>query len=469
MSDARRVGWIGSFLALFGLLVLFLTPPIQSADEDSHFIRAVMVSRLDLSLHREGEVVGQQVPKSLVNYVESHRSLVSDPDMRYSYARWYQESFAAAQTDTSILHRYSGQSLSPLYYMPQVIGVWVGRAVYALTPADVPFSWSSQLYFARLGNLVFYVSCFLWAIKTALRFRHLLAFLAVTPMALSLAASASYDVFVVCTAVCFLAKCVQLWDQPRWGWRDLAVLALLSFFLGHNKVVYAPLLLVLLAAAPSLGWRQIVPISMACGGLALAGAAVSSVLFGLPANPALEQAVDAQAAYVLANLPQMPGLILTSIVDQRQYLFTSTLGSLGWLNANFPAAVLVLWGAIGVFAATADGLGSAPLQRAVLTGVLMLAAAAISAALLFVAMYISWTSVTTGVGVPKIDSVQGRYLLPILPFFLGGGALVLGKLSGGIGSLGVPTLTIQCDEVLRVASTVMASLMVFMLVVRYWV
>lgn len=458
--QAAPLRWLAPLLLFFGIITAFITPPIQVADEDSHFIRAVMVSQLDLNLHTQGDTTGQMVPASLVDYVESHRVLATTVSERYSYDRWYTDSHKIDADQPARLHRYSAQSLSPLYYVPQVIGIWLGEALYAITPSG-HYNWSAKLYFSRLGNLIFYVLVFAWAVRAAPRFGLTLAFLAATPMSLSLAASASYDVAVITGAVGFFVAVVRAaWREggPRSG--DVALIALLAFFLGHNKAVYAPLLLLIPALWPSIGLRSMLALAVSCGLLAIAGGAFSSVLFGLPANPALQHAVAAQADYVRENLGAMPGLVIASITHFQTYLFTSTIGSLGWLNANFPLPLLTAWAGVGLGAVVADASkGRAP-RALSLTGLQALAVM-IALFFLFIALYVTWSSLTSGIGGQIIDSVQGRYVLPLLPVFLGCLVTLL--------SLGPWPRPIDYEPWLKVCAAAMAFLMVFMLSVRYWV
>lgn len=459
-STPRGLRWLAPFLAFSGLLLVFITPPIQVADEDSHFVRAVMVSRLDLALYTEGEVTGQMVPESLVAFVESHRSLATTSSERYTYDRWYQDSHAPAPEEPMQLHRYTGQSLSPLYYLPQVVGIWAGKALYAVIPGT-GYNWPAQLYSARIGNLLFYVFAFAWAIAAAPRFGFVLAFVAVTPMALSLGASASYDVAVILGAVLFFAAIMRATEREGGPLPlDLLLIAGLAFFLGHNKAVYSPLLVLTLALWSAMGLRNWAVFAFVCGALALAGAAFSSLLFGLPANPALQSAVHAQSVYVRENPGLMPGLVVDSLMQARAHLFASSLGSLGWLNANLPFPLLAAWAGVGLAAIAADASkGRAP-KAFVLAG-LQTAAVVIAAFILFIAMYVTWTSLTTGIGAPVIDSVQGRYLLPLFAPTMGTAVALL--------SVAPWRRPVDFDAALKVCAGVVAGLMVFMLTVRYWV
>lgn len=449
-------------LLLAGCVLIFLTPPLQNADEDSHLIRSVMVSEGQLFDRKEGESLGQDVPTSLIAYIESHRDLMREPHARYSYERWYRDSHAVS-TDERQLHGYSGQSLSPLYYLPQAAGVWVGKALYFVAP--VSFNWAAAGYFARLGNLVAYVLVFAWATRAAPRFAASLAFLAATPMAVSLGASASYDVAVILSAVAFFAATMRAADRKDGPTSyDLWLLCALSFLLGHSKGVYTPVMLSLVCLWRPLGLKRFVKFAIFCAVAAVAGAIFSSMLFGLPDQPHLQAAISAQAQYVISHWLETPGLVLQSAIHFRESLFVTMIGSLGWLNTNFALPILVLWMAVGILAVTSDA-GSQPRPPAALiTGISMFFGALLALFLLFLAMYISWTSLTTGVGAPLIDSVQGRYLLPLVPYVMG--AVVL------LGTALLSRPLVERGPALRLQVALTGAILILTLaavLLRYWV
>jgi len=453
---------IPALLLFFGFLLVFITPPIQSADEDSHLIRSVMVSEGNFFSRQEDGRWGQDVPLSLTNYVEAHRGLITDPAARYSVKRWYEDSHMPPDNGEVGLQSYSGQSLSPLYYLPQSAGIWVGKVLYALSPGR--FNWPAALYFGRLGNLIAYITVFWLAMKAAPRFAGILAFVAATPMGLSLAASCSYDVTVILSAVGFFAAVAYAADREGdVSWKHYMLILGLAFAVGHCKAVYSPVLLSLFMLWKPLGHRNFLKLAIAAGVAAIFGMLVSSVLFGLPADPSLQQAIDGQVSYLAGNVLSIPGLILNSIRAQMGNLFISSLGNLGWLNANFPLPFLVCWYGVGLAAIVSDSLG-ASVVRPWLKAAFISGGAVIAAVALFLAMYVTWTSLTTGVGAPVIDSVQGRYLLPLVPYFMAAISLAAGAVLRENQDLSV---WIARKQVVLTAATL--GVVVLMLVLRYWV
>jgi hypothetical protein len=127
----------------------------------------------------------------------------------------------------------------------------------------------------------------------------------------------------------------------------------------------------------------------------------------------LFDATDVRAQ--LAVLGARPGLLLTlpwSYFTTGILLPREMVGVLGWLTIDLPDALYRFWyAAIGLaFVADAARAGSGPSGwRDALLAILMVAVAAWGIALI---EYLTWTNV----GGDHIEGVQGRYLLPLIPF-----------------------------------------------------
>lgn len=459
---ARFRGRMVFALVVYGIVLAFVTPPFQTADEQSHLMRTYMISRGELAVRTEGSITGQDVPTGLLNYIGQHSTMFHDVVRRYSYERWHLEAIPPADENSTTLTTFSTQSSSPIYFIPQTLGVWVGRVLYALSPAQ--FSWSGALYFARLGNLAAYVLVFAWAVSIAPRFATTLMFLAFTPMSLSLAASASYDVSVILSCVAFFAAVMREADQSGpVSRRTQMILILLSFLVGHAKTVYAPVLLALFLLRGRLARRSMLILATGCGAAACFGSVVSSQIFGLPERPELQEAMREQTTYVLGHLATLPGLVWRSLFEYSDRTFESMLGRLGWMNVHIAAPIIVAWFGVGLACVFGDGLaGRRPTP--LVDAAMLLSGSAIAVFLLFVVMYITWTSLTTGIGGPLVDSVQGRYLLPLFPFLLGGGSFI-------ISAIARPAYRWRiwiADAAFSAASAV-SILTVLTIVFRYWI
>lgn len=448
---------------IFGSLLVFLFPPTQNPDEGSHFTRTIMVSKGSFQAEKRDGVWGQDIPTSLVNYIDSHAYMIFNMDQKYRYRKWYEDSHAKITDDEVTFRTYTTQASSPLYYLPQVAGLTLGKFVYALLPVD--FNWAAALYFSRIGNLLFYAIGFSLGIYFAERYRASLTFIALTPMALSLGASLNYDVMVIVSCVGFFSTVAWLSEKSeRLNKSHVLLLAGLAFLVGHGKAVYTPVLLSLVLLLSALGWRKWLGLALLCGVFACLGILVSAVVFGLPQTENLQEGIRGQTQYVLAHWQDMPGLIWRSAVEYAPNHFITLMGNLGSFDTNFALPALVFWSIAGMLALVAD-VGATEKKPAVIAPVAALAGSyLISLLAIYLAMYITWTSYTTGVGANVIDSVQGRYSLPLLPFVMAALVLVFGVLGRFLRNVAGHALEAQMAMTL-----VIQCLTLFVVVARYWI
>src|SRR4030095_2970885 len=180
------------FLSLiFGFLFLTLTPPFQVPDENVHFFRAYQFS--------EGNLFGGILPKSLTittskfEYLPFHPERKVKPEVIFSLLRLPLESHVKSD--------YFRNNLSPIAYLPQVIGIELGR-IFDLSPLLL-------MYFGRTVNLFVWIFLIFTAIKTTPIFKWLFCLLALSPMALFQAASLSKDSFTIGASFLVIALSLQ--------------------------------------------------------------------------------------------------------------------------------------------------------------------------------------------------------------------------------------------------------------------
>jgi uncharacterized membrane protein len=408
---ARRVFCL---LLAFGALFLFLVPPVQPPDEDSHLIRAVMVAEGQFGVSRDDTGWGQSVPVSLRDYVLANSPMRGHPEIKYPYEHWTTGSYVRSEREPRVHHAYSGMLGSALLYLPQAAGILVGKALYRTIPG-VYFNWPSALYFARLGNLLAFAAGFAVAITLMPQAKSVFSFVMLMPMSVSIAASASYDVTTIISCVVFFSASAALASSssaPRWLW----VLAVLSaFFVGHAKAVYAPL--VLGAAVLMLGrpWRGALALSSASLLAAVLGAAVSIALAAGKDAPSDAEAFSAQAGFLFEHPGAVPALLINTAEQYGTFYFVSVFANFGSLDTNVPLPmVAAIWGLL-LFAIVSDAIrpGCAVLDWP--ARLVLVLACATSVVLIMLALYVRWTSISKGVGATVVDGVQGRYFIPLLP------------------------------------------------------
>lgn len=392
---------------LYGLGLAVVTPPFQVADEPAHFYRAYRVSegRLDLIPRLGRGIAG--LPASLQDVATSLRGDLPFHPERKIAPRKILAAFRVPLLPERRTHVWLANTLQYPFvpYVPQAFGIALGRAVGAPPLA--------LLYLARLSNLVAGTLMIVLAVRRLPAFRWLAVMLALTPMALSLRASASADVTSTGAAFLLVATVAKLaWrrDEPPHG-SDFILLLLSAVVLCTSKVAYLPLaLLIFLIPQNRFPWRRtgfLLPhISTALAGAVFAVATSHAV-----GRLRFDAAVDSgrQIRDALAHPLSFLQIVVTDYVVHAPRYLLQLIGKLGWLDTKLPSAFLAAYIAVLlalVLLDTSPTIEVRPWQRWTVAALLLTTLVLISAS-----QYAVWTAY----GASYIEGLQGRYFIPLAP------------------------------------------------------
>lgn len=238
-------------MLFIGLLLVFIVPPFQMADEDSHFKKAYLVSQFSILPDNVDGVIGSYIPNEILEFEDSHRYMINALDEKYSYSKLYGYfSLNTEYTEKSYVG-YSTAKTNPILYIPQAGAMLSFELLMKVLNLGESQSISPLMYMyaGRVGNLLFYMLCIYTSIKLIPFYKRLLFFLSIMPMSVGLAASLSYDSMVI--GLCFLTFSVIMnicynKDYTGLGRNDVILLSIISIVLIELKQVYFPLLLLLI-------------------------------------------------------------------------------------------------------------------------------------------------------------------------------------------------------------------------------
>jgi uncharacterized membrane protein len=234
-----------------------------------------------------------------------------------------------------------------------------------------------------------------------------------TPMALSLRASASADVTATGAAFLLAAGVAGMaWGERAARRSDLALVLTSSAVLCAAKAVYVPLafLVVLIPAVrfptgrrgPFLLFHSLISLAAAVFGVAC-NRAVGSVRY--------DGAVDAgrQIHQALLHPFGFLQVLVNDYVTHGSWYLAQFVGQLGWLDTKLPMAFLLTY--LGVLLAmllvdASPRIEVRPWQRGLVACLTLAAMALISAS-----QYAAWTPF----GAKYIEGIQGRYFIPLAP------------------------------------------------------
>jgi uncharacterized membrane protein len=408
----NAIPWLFLALALaFGALMVWVTPPFLMADEQTHLMRAdIMTSGPAALSHRVSlgreHVIGrvhQAIPDAAAPF--EHAKFQSSEKVQRS-------DFAAAPPtlDGRWTATYPGQALNPAFYLPSAAAVAWGRH----------FGWRvlDTLYLARTLNLLASVGLGFVALLLARQARLPIYAILLLPMSVALDAAVSQDgpmIGLAAVAAAILSRAIGE-DRPLRGREQLALAACVAA-VGMAKPPYAVFALLLLAAPTQDRRTQRLAAAAALAIPLLWNGWMSAAGWAPPDPPGEHTDAVAQALRLVHAPGQIAPLVAATFGAFGEAYAQEFVGVLGWLDTVLPTAfyTAAYWMlGVALLAPAAYGARAWRGFKALTPVVALVAAAGV-----FLSLYLAWTSL----GVSRIEGVQGRYLIPLalmLPLALEG-------------------------------------------------
>lgn len=413
-----------SLAALFGVLLVFLTPPLQSPDEGAHFFRAYQVSELHISPVRfetDNQVqYGANLPNSLYTANSVFMGDVAfNPLNKFPHSVYKDYIFQPLDPSKRENLVTSGAMYSPTSYAPQALGIAVGRALHA--------SPMLLIWLGRLCNLAFWILVVFFSIRFIPFAKWVIVILALNPMMVFLSASLSTDVMNVSMSILFVSVllmtlskkpvirdkrivlavlggvlCILALTKPvNILFAALLTLMPLSYFKDRKKKILYIILVTFVAVSLWALWNYHVRgaidwvVQSQSGGRHVNAHEQASYILHHP----LAYLYDIVKNFILVS-PSTPGVT-------GNFTFLSYAGNFGWLDTPLPTWIIVAYFVAVAFTILWEQGASSVTLNTWRRGVL-LAIAALLAAANITAMYTN----ASVVGSDLITGVQGRYFIP---------------------------------------------------------
>lgn len=409
-----------------GCFFSFVLAPLSAPDEIAHFMSAYKVSS-----HMLGQPAVDEDGFVLIrvedDFLQNIYGAAGDEERISLGRRLDVDTYAMLKAHgTPVFADAAGKELhasvyrpvdtTPLAYVPQALGISAARLA-GLNGVLLAFM-------GRLCNLAFFTVFVCLAIRLFPGGGALLLGVSLLPMTLHVAASCSYDAFVISLSFFFASYCLRLARiSPAVRKRDIAVLAAVIAALGPCKIVYGLFMgFALLIPREKFGGTKqwlasaAVVLSAFAGAVAVMNNAAFSGLSPETGNLIVWAGEEGYELSVLIHEPvKFLDLFYETICRLTDEWYLSMLGAkLGnldpLLSTPFPA-LMCLTACLVLLGSARDG------ETLYLNGwqkawILFLAAGCLIG--LMAVMLLSLTPVSSQV----IQGVQGRYLLPFLPFVL---------------------------------------------------
>jgi uncharacterized membrane protein len=418
---------------VFGLSLVFITPPLQVPDEDQHIYRSYQLAEFNILQY------DPTVPASLVKLSDTFSKLNFNTFEKTSVGE------ILSQKKVALNPQNRAQPSVPKYifpYFPQALGMFIGK-IFNGSPL-------SLLYIGRIFNLLFSIVLIFLAIRSAPFFKWIFFLLGLMPMTLYLCASLSKDAMIISLSFLSIALFLQFaYDQQKKiSKRDLVILFAVSFLVATTRSIYAILIgMFLLISVYRIGSLKkyiiifmslIITVFLATQIGALKplfqpkAAASTQPTVNLPLStdapssptptekfkgsdpPPIPEDINfiEQKRFILNNPLQYMGILFNSLfISKRAFYLDSFIGIMGWLNKPLPKwhINLYLW----ILIITALLFSNKDIKIG-LTNKIIIASIFIAGVILIeTGLYLIWTPV----GQNYIEGVQGRYFIPYTPLF----------------------------------------------------
>ncbi|MBI5895255.1 MAG: DUF2142 domain-containing protein, partial [Desulfobacterales bacterium] len=408
ITSAQLTFCIGVF---FAALLVLLTPPFQSADEDSHFKRSVALSELKVLPKVRKGVLGHYLPRAVADFEAAHRFMKSDQNAHYSWAS-YRHWLSDAEVNFAdrVFVPYHTANSHPFLYLPQTLGIALGRLTGSNSPVVL-------LIAGRFVNLLFFWCCVFAAVRSAPAGKTALALLSLMPMTLSLSASLSYDAVVNGVTLLLIANLLRLAFDPevkRVGWNQIALITLLAVWQLELKQVYYWVVLFWFLIP-----RSKFNSAMHCYGAfaIIVGAGLLQHLVWARLQPSgdfypFTEHFHRQIRFILMEPFTYARIWIGSLCKGEMIHIQQFVGNLGWLDNPLPRGFVLAYScalvavALGEVKSGLSSLWSRGWMLAVV-GLMLLSTST--------AIYVTWTALPDigGIGYPAVKDLQGRYLIPL--------------------------------------------------------
>ncbi len=401
--------------AILAVIYLLLLPPLSVPDEEVHFKEAYnYANQLMGKETEEGKVVMDLEDFRALKMFETTPSLTEYDILKENIGK-------SGRVEGTKEVKYSDTQAPAVTYLPGIIGIVIGRLL-GLNGLLV-------ICLGRICSILFYLFMMYWFIRLMPCGKAAAFIMAILPMTIQQCCSYSYDSVVIEVAFLYLAVLFGLlYREEPIQKRQIILYVIFMIILSVSKGgTYMPLcLLTMLIPVSRFKDRKqkwIFVGSMAAVAVAaFLSNTLSYVLY--VASPTAEQAADAYLAgeaYGLSGLLADPMnficlLTRTLFLSGDGFLETMLGMQLSWLDVF--VSRIVIYGMLLLMVLSVSQIedGRERTQFAVTIGhkIFYLIAGALSAGMVFVSMFMSWTPKNS----TAIAGVQGRYFLPLLPILL---------------------------------------------------
>lgn len=402
----------------FGLLVIFITPPLQVPDEINHFYRAWQLSEGQFLPVKNDARVGGFIPKSVDSLTvffkkirfENHPNISAD-DILLKFK------IPLNEKEKKFIDFPNTAMYNIVSYLPQTATIYICRKI------NLPPLYT--YYISRVFTLFCWLTIIYLSISLIPQYKWLFVVLALLPMSIYIVGSNSADVVSNAAAFLFLSfvfhVIVKVKKLPVSYW---FIFPFCAFIVASAKLVYAPMLLLVFIIPKDAFPNFKIKLLFASGIMLVTlltlifWSHISSEVYTPYEvyNHQYRNNLDLvngsnmhhQIAYLKNNPFNIIDVFLKSFIWNAQSFSQSYIGRLGWFNIYLPVWFIIV-SYTSIILSLLDHRNTYAFSKQQMLCIFLCIIATLM--LIIFSQYLTWEKVAS----QRAYFLQGRYFTPVFP------------------------------------------------------
>ena len=435
---------------IFGIAFFRIFPPMTAPDELGHFAKAYAFAEgkiVPVYHHSESNPYsswnnyGFYLPDDFNDLNEDTVDVIINSNLKFNYR--FSDSPKYRKSSLEFTGLGGQMNYSFIQYIPQIFGIFLVK----LFSSSVLLAYFS----ARLFNFAFYLIIVYLAIKTFKFSKWAGVLVALNPMLLELATSASGDAFTDAISFLFTALLSKLIVEDKTTKRIL----FLSFILLIMMVQMKPALILFGMLYFIIPLKKLnLKLKIIYGTVVFIISVLLYLLWGrlFPSQEIMYQdftSSSEQLRFILKSPLEFLRVIHNTIKEHGEFLYQSFSGKLSALNRNLPIGIIKFYYLIIVAICLFDSPEYEEANFTIYKKLNLLVMIVGYIVLTFVALFQIWTPV----GSDYIIGLQGRYFIPLSFVFI----MVLGNSKINLNKFIVKIVSSVAITVILIISSVVLA------------
>lgn len=388
------------------IMFLILMPAFKNHDEGFHWFRILDIAQGNLLTNVSNNKPIAVVPESTFTMLEDEPEYINYRVIMDNLKKVIgEEGTVRIELATTAIY-------NPIQYFPQTLGVIIMK-FFTNNPMFIAYA-------ARLANMVISIVLLYLAFKKMPFGKLGLLVTICLPIAIEGFTSMSSDAITIAISFLFIAYIFDIVfnknENTKIKNKDIIILAILAVILAVCKIVYLPIVGLMLLLGKSKFKTSKIHIITVVGIMLIA--IIANLLWLNTANTYLEMYKDGNSNSQIATIFKNPVLYLQRVLFTfndcaNNYIYSLFGDELGWNEfADMNYILPILIGGLFVFIHLADNTWKKRLSKYQNIIILLIVLAVIG--LIFTSLYIQWNESDDNI----IKGIQGRYFIPILPLVM---------------------------------------------------